>query len=343
MPLPPDFDAGAAAAGEGLFGLPTRVEGSRVVVVPVPFEATVSYGAGTVFAPAAVLRASWQIDLHDADTGRPYESGIAMLPEVAEIADWSAEARGLALPVIKAGGAGENELLQQRARSVDAICERMNTWVRERVAALFDAGQLPFVLGGDHSVALGGLQAVAERHPGVGVLHVDAHYDLRLAFEGLRYSHASVMRNALDTLPGIGRVVHVGVRDFSEDEREYAEECERSTSFFDAELRDRSHAGEPWADVVADIVAALPEVVHVSFDIDGLDPTLCPGTGTPVPGGLSWHQAVALLLAVARSGRRIVSGDLVEVAPVPGDREWNANVGARLLYKLIGCALMSAG
>ncbi len=339
-----DFDPGAAACGDGLFGLPTSVDAATVVVVPVPFEATVSYGDGTARGPAAMLAASRQIDLFDRRLGRPYEAGIAMLPleQAAEVRAWSDAARVLAAPVIAAGGAGDDPELLRRLAEVNALCARMNAWVEEQVGGLLDAGKTVMTLGGDHSTPFGAIRAHALRHSGMGVLHIDAHHDLRPAYEGFTWSHASVLWNVLERIPEVSRVVQVGIRDFSEEEAAIAEAGgERVVVHYDTDVKERQMGGEPFARVADEIVDALPDQVYVTIDIDGLDPTLCPGTGTPVPGGLAWHEMAALLRAVCRSGRRIVGADLVEVAPQPGDREWNANVGARLLYSLIGHTLLS--
>jgi agmatinase len=141
-------------------------------------------------------------------------------------------------------------------------------------------------------------------------------------------------------LPGVTRLVQVGVRDFCEEEAQRIDESAgRIVTFFDADLQARLAAGEPWAALVEEMLAPLPRTVYLSFDIDGLDPALCPHTGTPVPGGLNFAQACFLLRALAQSGRRLVGFDLVEVAPGPDGDEWDGNVGARLLYKLIGHAL----
>ena len=343
-PLPPDFDPGAAAATDGLFGLPTRPEDARVLVVPVPFEATVSYGDGTANGPAAMLAASRQVDLFDVRTGRPYEAGIAMLPleSAARVREWSDAARALAEPVIAAGGAGDDPGLRARLAEVNALCERMNDWVRAQAETALDAGRTVVVVGGDHSIPFGTIAAHADRHPGLGVLHIDAHHDLRPAYEGFQWSHASILHNVLERVPGVARLVQVGIRDFSEEEADIARDAgERVAVHYDADVKDRQMAGEPFARIAEEIVEALPETVYLTVDIDGLDPTLCPGTGTPVPGGLLWHEMMALMKAVVRSGRTIVGADLVEGAPQPGDGEWNANVGARLLYSMIGHALLS--
>jgi agmatinase len=334
------FDPSSAALHEGIFGLPATPEQARVVLLPVPWEATVSYGAGTASGPEAILRASRQVDLLDREAGRPYEAGIAMLPVPAQVREWSDAARRLAQPVIEAGGA---EAGSQAVAEVDALGQRMNAWVHAQASAWLEQERLVGVVGGDHSVPFGAIRAVAERHPGVGVLHVDAHADLRNAYEGFHWSHASIMYNVLREIPAVARIVQVGLRDYCEEEDQLIrDEPQRLRSYFEPDLRREQLDGEAWNRLMGRIVADLPAEVHVSFDIDGLDPALCPHTGTPVPGGLSFAEAIALLRTLVESGRRIVGFDLCEVAPDPeGRSEWDANVGARLLYKLIGFSQLS--
>lgn len=313
-----------------------------MVLVPVPWEATVSYGAGTANGPAAILAASRQVDLLDRETGRPYEAGIAMLPEPEVVRAWSDEARVLALPLIEAGGPGDDPVLHQAADGANELGARLNGWVRDQAARWLEAGKLVGVVGGDHSAPFGAIAAVAERHPGVGILHVDAHADLRQAYEGLRWSHASIVYNVLTELPDVARIVQVGVRDFCDEEDLLIRaHPDRLRTFFDADLRQQLLDGESWNRLAGRIVAELPREVYVSFDIDGLDPALCPHTGTPVLGGLSFPEACALLRLIVQSGRRVVGFDLCEVAPGPDGSEWDGNVGARVLYKLIGFALKS--
>lgn len=336
------FDPSAAAQpGSGVFGLPHSERDAGVVLVPVPFEATTSYGGGTSRGPEAILDASRQVDLFDVETGRPYEAGIHMLPVPEEIARLDREARAAAEPVIAAGGVvpGRQDLARAAAE-VDEACGRVNAWVEERVAGLLARGKTVGLVGGDHSTALGAIAAHARRHPGMGLLHLDAHADLRVAFEGFTYSHASVIYNAAERLPELSRIVQVGLRDLSEEEHAYAAASGgRIVQHHDAALARARFEGEPWAAQVRRIVEPLPREVYVSFDVDGLDPTLCPHTGTPVPGGLSFQEAAYLVGAVVRSGRRIVGFDLVEVSPGPEGGDWDGNVGARLLYKLIGWSL----
>jgi agmatinase len=334
------FDPNAAAApGSGAFGLTTPVEEAHVVLVPVPFEATTSYGGGTSNGPRAILEASRQVDLYDVETGRPYEAGIAMLEEPADVRRWDERARLLAAPIIAQGGAQKGG---PEVGKVDALCEQMNDWVYTRTRELLEAGKRVGVIGGDHSVPYGCIRAHAEKHPGLGVLHLDAHADLRDAYEGFRWSHASIMFNVCERIPQVGKVVQVAIRDLGEAEAGYiANSRGRVTTFFDADLARARFDGEPWNRQVDRIVSELPDEVYLSFDIDGLDPTLCPHTGTPVPGGLSFAEACALVAGVVRSGRSIVGLDLNEVAPGHDGSQWDGNVGARLLYKMIGWMLKS--
>ena len=319
------FDPDAAASeGSGIYGLPFKPSDARVVIIPVPFEATTSYGGGTSKGPSAVYEASKQVDLYDHETGRPYEAGIAMLEVPKKIVAWNAKAKKLG---------------RRKVKAVNRISESVNDWVYEKTRALLDDGKMPVVLGGDHSVPFGAMKAYVESYPKMGILHLDAHADLREEYEGFTYSHASIFHNVMTRLP-IERLVQVGVRDVGSAEMRMIEQSNgRIRTFFDDEVAARKEKGDTFADIADEIANQLPEQVYLSWDIDGLDPTLCPGTGTPVPGGLSWNEAIGLLRAVRRAGKRIVGLDLCEVAP--GDTEWDANVGARLLYKMIGFALLT--
>jgi agmatinase len=332
------FDPDAAAAPDsGIFGLPHGPDEAAVVIVPVPFDATTSYRPGTADGPRAVLSASRQVDLFDPQLGRPYERGIHLLAEDDAIRTRSEKARALAAPLIAEGGAGAEHAVQ--VRFIDEAGEAVNEFVRRHAEAILAEGRVPGVLGGDHSVPFGAIAAAAARHPGIGILHVDAHADLRRSFEGFEWSHASIMDNVLRKIPGVARIVQVAIRDLGSAEWEtIGTSGGRVICHLDLDWKRREATGERFADLCARAVAALPEQVWISFDIDGLDPALCPNTGTPVPGGLSFTQAVLLLECLADSGRRIVGFDLCEVA----GQEWDANVGARLLYKLCGFALLGA-
>jgi len=319
------FDPDAAAEGDGIYGLPFSPDDAKVVIIPVPFEATTSYGGGASRGPAAVLKASKQVDLFDRDTVRPYAAGIAMLPIPKKIVRWNAEAKKLG---------------RKKVSAVNKIGDAVNDWVYKQTLALLDDRKMPVVLGGDHSVPFGAIRAYAERFPSMGILHLDAHADLRDAYESFTWSHASIFHNVMTKLTKISKLVQVGVRDIGQAESRMIEQSNgRIVTFFDSDLAAAKEEGTPFARLADGIVAQLPDDVYLSWDIDGLDPTLCPGTGTPVPGGLSWNEAIGLLRALKRAGKRIVGFDLCEVAP--GEGEWDANVGARLLYKMIGFALLT--
>lgn len=336
----PHFDPDAPGTGDGLFGLSLDPRDALVQVIPVPWEATASYGRGTRHGPAAILHASKQVDLSDADFGEAWRRGIALLDLGDRIARWGDEAEHDAIAVIESGGEHPD-----RAAKVDHLADLVHSVVEAEARRILHDGGIPAVLGGDHSTPLGLHRAICEAFPGVGFLHLDAHADLRQAYLGFQYSHASIFHNTLE-LPGAGRLVGVGWRDLGRAERARIRDDDRIVPFFDEDLGRALEAGTPWVALVDRIVDALPPLVHISVDIDGLDPTLCPSTGTPVPGGLSWRDLQCLLRRVAQA-RRVVGFDLVEVNPgrwplPPGARDGiDAIVGARTLFKLAGCAISS--
>ncbi|MHC4820312.1 MAG: agmatinase family protein [Planctomycetota bacterium] len=339
-----EFDPNAPALDDGgLFGLPHTPEEAAVVLLPVPWDATTSYRPGTADGPAAIREASLQVDLHDLETGDPWKAGIAMLEESDEVRSWNAAARASAVRVIEAGGVVEGDPdLQAALEDVNAAGGRLNDWVREQTDHWLAKEKIVGLVGGDHSTPFGQIAALAERYPGLGILHIDAHLDLREAYEGFTWSHASIMWNVLEHVPGVERIVHVGIRDVCEAEVAVVERSAGRAQIFDyAGTQSRRFTGESWDALCREMIESLPRDIHVSFDIDGLDPVLCPNTGTPVPGGLTFQEASHLVGSSVRAGRRIVGFDLNEVAPGPEGDEWDGNVGARMLYKLIGWALRS--
>lgn len=338
----PIFDPGApAGASDGIFGLPHSEEQAALVYLPVPWEATTSYGGGTSKGPAAIFRASLQVDLYDVDVLRPYEPGLFLRKESAQVKAWNKAAKAAAAQVRRARAAGRPA--PAALRKVTDLGAKLNRFVHEQTRGLFKAGKVPGIIGGDHSVPYGAMRAAEEARPGFGILHFDAHHDTRKAYEGFTWSHASIFHNVLSDMPSMSKLVQVGIRDFSEEERDFCLSAGKRVSvFYDGDVARRLFEGEAFAAIAAEIAAALPQDVWVSFDIDGLDPRYCPGTGTPVPGGLDFRQANHILRTVALSGRRIIGFDLNEVSPSP-DSEWDANVGARLLYKLSAWTLLSQG
>ena len=338
------FDPNSAATGDsGIYGLPYDYKQSTLIYLPVPWEVTTSYGGGTSKGPAAIFEASHQVDLFDYDVLRPYEPGLFWLKESKEVARWNREAKKKAQGIIEVGGDIEGKpKLKKDLADVNKASEKLNDFVYRETAKIFKDGKIPAVVGGDHSVPFGAIQAAGDVSNEFGVLHFDAHSDTRDAYEGFQWSHASIMRNVLDRIPQVKKLVQVGIRDFCEEEVEYCDgQKERVKVFYDGYLCKRKYEGDPWKKLVEEIVANLPKEIWVSFDIDGLDPILCPHTGTPVAGGLSFQEANFVLNTLVKSGRKIIGFDLNEVSP--GKDEWDANVGARFLYKMTGWTLASQG
>ncbi|MDX1901472.1 MAG: agmatinase family protein [Gammaproteobacteria bacterium] len=333
-----EFDPNAVASEDsGIFGLPYTEAESALVYVPVPWEVTTSYGGGTANGPSAILHASRQVDLFDLEIMRPYEAGLFMLPESAEVRAWNAEA---------CAKLKNNRHAEKSIQYANAMGEKLNQYVFNETKRLLAQNKIPAIVGGDHSVPFGAFQAIAEKYPEYGVLHFDAHSDTREAFEGFTWSHASIMYNALQHIPEIKKLVQVGIRDFCEEEYDYTHQVQKDRVHvnFDLHLKHEKMHGKTWAALTEKMISPLPKHVWISFDIDGLDPSFCPNTGTPVPGGLTFDEANYLIAALVRSGRTIIGFDLNEVSPgIDQASEWDANVGARLLYKLTAWTLASQG
>ena len=341
------FDPNAAAqADSGVFGLPFGEKESALVLIPVPWEATTSYGGGTSDGPAAIYEATHQVDLFDLEVERPYEAGIFMKEESTQVRLWNEEAKTAAQKIIAVGGSIHgNPPLEKELVKVNALSEKLNAYVFQETKKILAEGKIAAVVGGDHSVPFGAFQAVTEKFGNFGILHFDAHSDTRKAYEGFENSHASIMYNTLAKISGVSKITQVGIRDFCEEEIDFCKEQKsRVKIYFDSELARRKYEGESWKKITQEIVASLPDQVWISFDIDGLDPRFCPHTGTPVPGGLDFQEAVYIIKTLATSGRKIIGFDLNEVAPSTDEAdEWDANVGARLLYKLATWTLLSQG
>jgi agmatinase len=288
----------------GLDEAASDFERARVVILPVPYEATTSFGGGTSGGPGAIVESSRYIELYDQELdNEPYEVGIATLP---------------ALSLTGAGPA-------------EAIAE-----LRVAYDRLLDAGRDKFVimLGGEHSISSAPILAWTDRLRQQGrrltVLQFDAHTDLRPDYEGSLYSHASVMARVQDSV----ELVAVGIRAITADEMRLIRKSENIHVF----LADDIHTGDAWQD---DVMARLGPDVYISFDVDGFDPALVPSTGTPEPGGLSWYPVLKLLRRVFAE-RTVHAVDVVELAPIPGLSAPDFLV-AKLIYKMIGYRFHATG
>lgn len=318
-----------------LFDCDVAPEDARVHLIPVPWEVTTSYGGGTSHGPEAIRRASYQVDLFDLEVGDAWKEGYVM-PQTSQ--EWLQRS---------------HDLKSRRApvEEVNQASKELNDWVDAQAAEALSLGKIVGVVGGDHSSPFGLIRAIDRHTEGdFGVLHIDAHADLRDAYQGYEHSHASIMRNVVEKIrPRV--LVQVGIRDFCREEYDFSESRRslkgdlrsgRIVTHYDRTTKKRLFEGESFHAIVRSWIQDLPQNVYVSFDIDGLDPALCPSTGTPVPGGLSFDQALSIFSLLAESGKRIVGFDLNEVSePSPGQSEWDANVGARLLFKLCGWAVIT--
>lgn len=313
-----------------LFGLQPKKH-PTFIVIPVPWEGTVSYNPGTSLGPQTIIEASQQIDLWDVEFGSLESLGIQLLPVDPQIVSWNQTA-------LHAKKTSQKDQIQ----TINNFSQKINQWILEKYTTYSKKNNIIALLGGEHSIALSGFQGTARKTKGnYSILHIDAHFDLRKAYQGYIYSHASVFHNLLhsDFIPKT--LVQVGIRDFCKEEQALAEKFQNKVFvLYDRYLKSCLHKGETWEELCHKIIAPLKQNVHISLDIDGLLPWLCPGTGTPVPGGLDFDQLVTLLKAAA-SHKTIVGLDLVEVGASVHDQQWNGNVGMRILYKMMGFAALS--
>ena len=330
--------------GSNLFGLPFEAEEARVVVVPVPWEVTVSYGGGTINGPEAVFEASMQVDLFDPELPNCYKLGVAMDKIPTALKKKSKKFRAKAeecIAALEKGTDKNSKKLKKVQAEIDEACNEMVDHVYQTTLNFLNKGKMVALLGGDHSTPLGFVKALSKKHKNFGILHIDAHADLRNAYEGFEFSHASIMFNVLKTKE-VTKLVQAGIRDYCEEEFNLIKNSKgRVITYFDKDIKNTLYSGKSVASLHKEIIKHLPKEVYISFDIDGLDPKLCPDTGTPVPGGFEFEESLHLIKTLVDSGRMIIGFDLNEVSP--GTNEWNANVGARLLFRIINLMAKSQG
>ncbi|MBI4544509.1 MAG: agmatinase [Gemmatimonadetes bacterium] len=283
----------------GLDESASAFEAARVVVLPVPYESTTSYGAGARSGPRAIVEASRFLELYDQQLdAEPYQVGIATLP------------------ALQLTGVGPAAALEELRAAYDRILELTpEKWI--------------VLLGGEHSLSSAPVLAWADRLAAsspprrLSVLQFDAHADLRPEYEGTAHSHASVMHRVL----GRADLVAVGVRALTREERDLA----RGSTGVHLFLADRLQGGAQW---IEEVLERLAPDVYITFDVDCFDPAIVPSTGTPEPGGLGWYPVLELLRRVFRE-RNVVGCDVVELAPIPGLAAPDFLV-AKLIYKMIG-------
>lgn len=341
------FDPSEAISSDlGIFGLPIQEKDARLVLLPVPWEVTTSYGKGASNGPRIIRQASDQVDLFDLETGKAYEAGYFMreIPHDLKTKNDQMKAKAQEIITLRANLERQSTKIETLLNEVNQACREMSSWVYEESKKILGSGKLLGLVGGDHSTPKGAIQAISEKYQGnFGVLHIDAHADLRVAYQGFEQSHASIMHNIMAAPWAPKKLVQVGIRDFCEEEYLAIKNSNgRIQTFFDIENKRRLLKGETWAKIANEIADALPENIFISFDIDGLDPALCPSTGTPVAGGMSLDQIFFLFATLAEKKKRIVGFDLNEVSSGDAEEsEWDGNVGARVLYKLCGWSVLT--
>jgi agmatinase len=330
---------GVGVANGNIFGFPVNEENADIVIIPIPWDVTASYGKGTSRGPEAILRASTQLDFFHPKLEKAFNTKVFM---AAISEEWLAinDAFNAQTPSFFEAleTVGEEVAIIQNAALISEINEAhqaLKSHLKERAADLLRQGKCVGVLGGEHSVPLGLMEALGEHYQKISILQIDAHADLRKSYEGFEQSHASIMYNATQ-LDGVAGLVQVGIRDYSEEEHNYALNHPKIKTFYDWELKEATYKGKTWDTHCEEIINTLTENVYISWDIDGLWPYLCPHTGTPVPGGFEVAEIGYLLFKLVEAGKRIVGFDLNEVSP-GAEGDWDANVGARCLWQLV-CA-----
>lgn len=265
---------------------------AKYAIMPIPYDASVSWRSGAKYGPSAVIAASEHMENYDDELDAEYHvAGIATL-----------------------------EPIEPDVSGPEAMCKR----IEHAADRVLDDGKTLIGLGGEHSVSIGLFRAIQKRVPDVSVLHIDAHADMRDQYQSSPFSHACVMRRIAETG---AKIASVAVRSISREEWDF---LQSKPDQILAVTGMRIARGDEWLDTVLN---HLSDNVYVSIDIDGFDPSVAPGTGTPEPGGIDWFEGCALLRAVAEE-KQIVGADLVEISPVPGQTV-TEHLGARLIYKII--------
>jgi len=272
-----------------------RLVGVDAAVIPVPYDLTVSYAAGTRNGPRAIIDASSQVELYDAAWDINYED------------------LNLALP---------NEVEQVITGPGDMVDR-----VEEVYRAVYEKAPFILTLGGEHSITTAPVRVLSEKYGDtLTVVQFDAHSDLRDSYQGSPFSHASVMRRVVDLAP----ITQIGIRNVSKPEMDFIR-ANGHPVYYSWDVAGKTD----WIDGMVD---DLKENVYITFDLDGFDPSVVPGVGTPEPGGLYWRETVEAIKRIGEK-RNIVGADVMELKPIPGSvvSEFSA---ARLCFKLLGAALM---
>lgn len=335
-----DFDPNGVGISNGnIFGFPVQENDADIIIIPVPWDATASYGKGTSKGPKAILDASTQLDYFHPLLKNAYQTRVFLTPISQDWENINEEFCLQSIDYIQHLESGATEVGDFRLflDNINAAQQAMKINLKERALDLIKKNKIVAVLGGEHSTPLGLIEALDESYSNFGILQIDAHADLRDGYENFEQSHASIMFNVVKNCSNLSKLVQVGIRDVAQSEIDLIENSNgKIKTYFDWDIKEKTFNGIHWSNQVNEIISELPEHVYISFDIDGLIPSLCPNTGTPVAGGFQLEEITFLFFKLVASGKKIIGFDLNEVSPGESG-DWDANVGARALWNLV-CA-----
>lgn len=334
-----------ALLDSGIFGLPYSEEESELIIMSAPWEVTTSYGSGTSLGPKLIYDSSKQMDLCDLEFGMISDKKIFMetISEDEFNENLIIKRRAQTLVAKLSTGEPLNEKDQTEQEEINSLGSKFHEKIQWRAEKYLRKGKKVALVGGDHSSPLGLMKAISKKHPKWSLLHIDAHLDLRESYQGFKHSHASIIRNVIESEFPPQEVIALGIRDYCPEEFDFYKSHNNYHCYFDREVKKRLHMGETWYAICNEIAGHIKHPLYISFDIDGLNPFYCPNTGTPVPGGIEYDQMVTLLFLLRENKKKVIGFDLNEVST--GNPEWqdhldswDGNVGARILAKL--CALI---
>ena len=339
-----NFDPeGTFSKDSSIFGMPED-ENATLHLLPTAWEPTTSFKKGTALGPKALFEATKQMDLYHPYFRKTYEKGIywnkELLGQTKNLNDKALK------PAKRVVDSLENDLKpsDEDLNTVNDLSDQFNQLVYDESLKALNQNKIVGLVGGDHSCPFGLIKALSEKtEEPFSIVHIDAHFDLRKAYQGFTHSHASIMYNVKTLIPNPPSLFQLGLRDFCESEIKFAEE--KSIFLLDQELQKKTLSEQSFDQILTDLFEKLDHQVYISFDIDGLSPEHCPNTGTPVPGGLSYNQAVFMVQWLHAKGHKLIGFDLVEVAPnnaqSPLGEGLDETLGSRLLYELSCFALSS--
>jgi agmatinase len=271
-----------------------HIDDARALILPIYYEVAPSYGTGSGEGPFHLLTASHELEAIDEETWTDWTRiGLHTFPALIPSKD----------------------------------PEKATEEIYQAARAYLDFGKFLLSIGGDHAVSIGLIMAAAQTHPGIGVLQIDAHMDLRDSWHGSRFNHACVMRRVADDI-GLP-FVQVGIRSFSPEEAAYVK-SKNIAPFYAHHIHPDDNA---WMD---DVIKSLPETIYLTLDVDGLDPSVMPGTGTPVPGGLTYRQVVSLIKKIGAS-KKVIAADITELAKIPGTQVSEFTAAKIAVQLLVHC------